>query len=135
MRLPLCFLGVTALLSVSCGECPSGTICECAGNLTVTVHLAEIPSKLQLRWNGSVVVDECTTRGGGPIVYVKRGTELVINDGGFGYTPPSVFDLEIVDLKDCVQPAQSLLAVVDEPVPGAPFRMCSQASVELSPVK
>ena len=124
-------LGVQALFLVGCGDCSSGTICECAGDLTVTVHLTEVPARLQLQWNGHVVVDECAALSGGPLTYEKRGTELVIDEGGFGYTPPSTVDLEIVDLKDCVQTSESLFAVVDEPVPGAPFRLCSQASVDL----
>jgi hypothetical protein len=131
VRFDLCILGIVALLFISCSDCPSGTICECVGDLTVTVHLTNVPAKLQLRWKGNVVVDECAALRQGSLTYEKRGTELVINDGGFGYTPPSMVDLEIVDLKDCSQAPESLFAVVDEPVPGAPFPHCSRASLDV----
>lgn len=88
MRTPTIFgLMICGVLLSACGptageQCPSGTICECGGDLTVTVHLANVPAKLQLRWKGNVVVDECSAIRGGVLIYQKRSTELVINEGG-----------------------------------------------------
>jgi hypothetical protein len=65
----------------------------------------------------------------GRILYELSGTELVINDGGFGYTPPSTFSLVVKDLKDCVAQPETLSAVEDYEIPGAPFEMCSHPSV------
>lgn len=131
VRSYLGILGSAALLFIGCSDCPPGTICECGGKLTVTVHLTSVPDKLQLRWNGEVVVDECAAQSPGPLLYEKHATELVIDAGGFGYTPPSTVDLEIVDLKDCAQASESVFAVVGKPVPGAPFSLCSTASLDL----
>lgn len=110
--------------------CP-GPISECTGDLTVIVRVPRVPSKLQLRWQGEVVVDECAATSRGALTYEKRATELVINDGGFGYTPPSTVSLEVVDLKDCVQAPELLVAAVDKTIPGGPFAMCSQASLDV----
>ena len=46
---------------------------------------------------------------------------LILNDGGFGYTPPNMISVELFDQGDCTGEELLLFSAIDEPVPGAPF--------------
>jgi hypothetical protein len=110
-------------------------VCECVGDIDVTVPLSSIPAKLRIVWHTGdtdLVIDECTGFASGELLYERQPDGLVINDGGFGFTPPSKFSLTVLDLKDCLADPESLVAVEDYAVPGAPHDLCSHAEVTLS---
>src|SRR5688500_1817860 len=102
---------MVTVLSVGCDDEPVG---ECAGDITVTVRLSSVRAKLLIVWDGDVVVDECVPVSAVPILFEKKETELVINDGGFGFTPADAVSVTVNDLKDCIQPPEPLIAVENE---------------------
>jgi len=133
-KMTLAHLRIAVLFAVTVspylGGCSGPGVVECVGDLTVVARLAPVPEKLQIAWNGEVVVDECQDQNSGLILYEKRPTEVVINEGGFGYTPPATFDLVLNDLKDCVQAGAPLVSVAGHPVPGD-RSSCSSATVTI----
>ena len=64
------------------------------------------------------------------VTYEKTVDELVVEVGGFGYTPPARFSLTVTDLKNCTEAAELVVAVEDYPVDGA-GTLCSSVAVTL----
>lgn len=107
---------------------------ECAGQIEIEVPWDNVPDNIQIVWQGHFVVDECNPEQGGvALSWEKSAAGLVVNDGYIGYTPPSTFDLMVIDLKDCVAAPETIVEVVDYPVPGAPFEVCTSVDVTLEP--
>jgi hypothetical protein len=113
---------------------------ECVGFLNVTARLSPVPDKLRVVWSSSstgevpaVVIDDCSTPVQSNVAVIRRASGVTINEGGFGYTVPVRFDLQIFDLGDCATAPRS---VVDArgtqvtPQQGAGV-LCGDGNVEL----
>jgi hypothetical protein len=137
----LCSIFAMSALLVGCDsggdECDDpDVVCECAGDIDVTVPLSTVPEKLRIVWtttNGELVIDECEELTSGSLLVERQAGAIVINDGGFGYRPPATFSLVVSDLKDCVADPEILVDVEDHAVPGAPHELCTHAEVTVTP--
>lgn len=122
-------------LSVACAE-PHPVIDECVGDLLVTVPLTTVPHKVRVEWRAGTqdlptIFDECTDSPS-RLILERRASALVVNDGGFGYTPPPTFDLKVVDRGDCLgnAPDITLVDVTTYSIPG-PRESCTSTEVTL----
>jgi hypothetical protein len=105
------FAAIALLLVLASASCADDTdaivIDECFAALDVTVPLATIPAKLRIVLTPGVgskmaAFDECAeTTSGGLWASRREPGELVVEDIGFGTTPPRWFDLTVTDLGTC----------------------------------
>jgi hypothetical protein len=108
---------------------------ECVGALLITVPLASTPAKLRVELRRSdradvSVVDECSGASS-PMLVERQTGKLIVDDGGFGYTPPPRFDLTVTDLGTCTGTATTVVAVEDVEV-AAGLGVCDFAEVTLA---
>ena len=127
MQLRFVVLVVLAAVLASAASCEAG---ECAGSLAVTLPVAAEIQNVEIIWNREIVVNECDGTHVGPILYEKTADALIVNDGGFGYTPPSHFSLRVNDLKDCTADPERIVDVTNRAVEGAD-KLCTAAQVDL----
>lgn len=110
-------------------ECGVTVVCECYGDLDVRIKRASFPQQLQVTWNGVVIEDPCQNIHSGVTLIERHPSEIVINDGGFGYRPRDSVSVTLSDLKDCGSTPEVVVKIENQPVPGAPFRNCSHAEL------
>ncbi|MBK9069607.1 MAG: hypothetical protein IPL79_01145 [Myxococcales bacterium] len=110
--------------------CPDGMVCECAGDLDMTIELAHVPDKMRATFHGEMVIDDCFGQAFTIVSNDRTPHALILNNGGFGFTPPNTISLEVFDQGDCSATEVLIFAVTDEPVPGAPFtETCMSATI------
>ncbi|HRC55321.1 MAG TPA: hypothetical protein PKU97_05315 [Kofleriaceae bacterium] len=107
----------------------------CVGALRVTLPLTTVPAKVKVEYRHGdrtelVVADECTSSLSTLVIERPAGA-LLVDDGGFGYTPPATFDLKVLD-RDCsgTRADITLVDVKAHPVAGL-HGSCSHAEVTL----
>ena len=123
-------LVVGTLAASMVATCATPTAWECAGELDMTIELAQVPTMLRATYMGNVVIDDCMDQSSGIVLDERTAHAVILNDGGFGYTPPSTVSLEVFDQGDCSGPEVLVFAVTNEPVPGAPFvESCTSATM------
>ena len=123
---------VAAGMTLACSGPSSPTIVECTGELEARIDLEPaIPDNLRVVWNAEIVRDDCEGVHHGRFFLSEEGSLLVINDGGFGYTPPEELTVHVVDQGDCSEEAVVFSAVgypVADPLP----ETCSSVRLEFS---
>ncbi len=125
---------VWPLASGACSD-DGEVITECVGALAITVPLAQTPAKLRVELRrpdrpGVVELrDECSDQGG-VLLVERRDGHLLVDDGGFGYTPPARFDLKVTDLGACEGTATTIVDVSNVEV-AAGLGVCDFAEVTL----
>ena len=121
------FLFPLLVAAVLCSPaCVSPPIEECVGSALVTVEFdGPPPNNLVVVFNGRMLMDSCAEFDVGSVTRFSRA--VIVDDGGFGYTPPREFDLEIWDQGDCATDEVELLSVEAYPLATDP-QVCESYS-------